>query len=176
MLDLPDWLQQWLKTVTAWDIALWAASALEVVWAIRRFWTKGWPALKLFASRLSAFISTVDAVVGLPEFIERTDRKIAEIHHETHKNDGSSIKDSCARPARAGGRGGGGVSGLYQRVDALDTSLAGVHGRLDDVDRKIAELVSADDELRSNAEQLRSDFDNTHPRSEIHPYREQDQQ
>lgn len=153
MTDLPPWLRDWMHTVTLWDLALWLAAAIALV-ALAK---KGWPALKRFATRLSAFIRTVDAVAGLPEFIERTNRKIDEIHHEVNYNNGSSVKDAARRIEQ-------GVAGLYRRVGGLDESLAGVHGRLDDVDRQLTELASADDEIRHDAEQLRADFEDTHPR------------
>lgn len=148
MPDIPDWLQQWLKTVSLWDVTLWALGAAVAIWLIRRFVKKGWPALKLFAKRLTAFINTVDAVVGLPAFIARTDAtleaqntKIADIHHETHNNNGSSIKDSTDRIEE-------GVAGLYKRVDQLEDNLA----------------------------TLRTDFDDTHPKSSLpKPPTDQDQ-
>lgn len=161
MTELPDWLQAWLHTVTLWDLALWLAAAVAAV----AFVKKGWPALKRFAARLSAFIRTVDAVVGLPEFIERTDRRIGEIHHETHKNDGSSIKDSSDRTELAVARVEEGVKGLYDRVAVIDESLAGVHGRLDELERRTGELADADDEIRQDAEQLRLELEDTHPRN-----------
>lgn len=138
MPDIPDWLQQWLKAVSLWDITLWALGGVLAIWLIRRFVTKGWPALKLFAHRLTAFIRTVDAVVGLPAFIERTDAtleaqngKIADIHHETHNNNGSSIKDSTDRIEE-------GVAGLYTRVDELEDKLARLRNDFDDTRPKVA--------------------------------------
>ena len=116
MPDIPDWLQQWLKTVSLWDLALWVVGATAAVWLIRRFITKGWPALKRFAS----------AILHLPRFIERTDatlagqdQKIAEIHHEVHFNNGSSVKDAAVRTEAAVARVEEGVSGLYGEIDAL---------------------------------------------------------
>ncbi|MBO1739658.1 hypothetical protein [Leifsonia sp. TF02-11] len=126
MPDIPDWLQQWLKTVSAWDVALWVLGLVLAVWLIRRFITKGWPALKRFAKAVLHFANIVDAVQGLPKFIERTDatlagqdQKIAEIHHEVHFNNGSSVKDSAVRTEEAVGRVEEGVKGLYDEIDLL---------------------------------------------------------
>ncbi|MFF1875528.1 hypothetical protein, partial [Kitasatospora herbaricolor] len=121
MADIPPWLADWLHTVTLWDILLWLVGA-AAVWL---FIKKGWPAVKRFATALNAFVKTVDAVTGLHSFIERTDAtlkaqdaRIAEIHHETHNNDGSSTKDSVDRTEAAVERVELGVRGLYDRTDA----------------------------------------------------------
>lgn len=161
--DIPAWLRDWLHAVTLWDIVLWVVAAAAIVLFVKR----GWPALKKFAARLSAFIRTVDAIVGLADFIKRTDatlhaqnKKIAEIHHETHNNNGSSVKDSVDRIEL-------GVKGLYDRTDRLESSLEGVHGRLDEVERGVGDLASADAEIRERAAELRQEFDNTHPKAAL---------
>lgn len=137
-------------------------AVLVILFLMVRAVVRAWPTIK-------QFVLTVNAITGLPEFMERTDQKIAEIHHETHKNDGSSIKDSSDRTELAVGRVEEGVAGLHERVAAVETSLAGVHGRLDDVDRELTTLTAADDEIREDAAELRREFDNTRPKTEIHP-------
>ncbi|MFF1633982.1 hypothetical protein [Leifsonia sp. NPDC058248] len=151
MLDLPSWLITWLHTVSLWDIVLW----LLVAGGIVLFVKKGWPALRRFAVAILSFAKMVDAVAGLPAFIKRTDAtltaqdlRIAEIHHETHKNDGSSIKDSSDRTEAA--------------VARVEEGVAGLHGRMDEVERSVKELGTEQVDLRH-------DFENTHPRSDIEP-------
>lgn len=170
MADVPDWLVNWSRTMSLWDILLWVAGAAAFVLFVK----KGWPALKRFAVALNAFVKTVDAVTGLHAFIERTDAtlkaqdaRIAEIHHETHRNDGSSIKDSSDRTEAAVERVELGVRGLYDRVGLLETSLEGVHGRLDEVGRDLTALHQEDESLRTDAEQLRKDFDDTIPNDQL---------
>jgi hypothetical protein len=152
MFDPPSWLTDWLKTVSLWDIVLWVAAAAAVI----LFLKKGWPALRRFAAAFLNFAKMVDAVAGLPAFIARTDAtltaqdaRIAEIHHETHKNDGSSIKDSSDRTEAA--------------VARVEEGVAGLHGRMDEVERGVKELGTEQDDLRN-------DFENTRPRSDINAH------
>lgn len=58
---------------------------------------KGWPVVKGLVglvSLLGDLPKRLDAIDGR---LERIDSKLVEVHHETHKNDGSSIKDSVGR-------------------------------------------------------------------------------
>jgi hypothetical protein len=149
MFDLPTWLTDWLRTVSLWDVAIWVLAAC----AIFLFIKKGWPALRRFATAFLNFAKMVDAVAGLPAFIVRTDAtltaqdaRIAEIHHETHKNDGSSIKDSSDRTEAA--------------VARVEEGVAGLHDRMNEVERSVKDLGNEQVDLRN-------DFENTHPRSDI---------
>lgn len=54
------------------------------------FVAKGWP-------KLRAGIRLIDTLGALPGRLDGIDQKLFEIHHETHKNDGSSIKDAVDR-------------------------------------------------------------------------------
>lgn len=84
------------------------------------FAVKSWPWVK-------KFVGWVDALFSLPTFMTdvRTtladqDAKIADIHHETHFNNGSSIKDATGRIEY-------GVGGLYRvlaKVVRNDPDLA----------------------------------------------------
>ena len=119
---MPEWFLNWARTVTLFDVLLWVAVAVGVVLFIR----KGWPWLRKMATAVLNFATIVDSVQGLPEFIKRTDdgmteqsatlsehtEKIDGIYHETHKNDGSSIKDATVRLEE-------GVAGLYDELAAL---------------------------------------------------------
>lgn len=104
--------------------------ALLGVWLFVR---KVWPVLKAAPGGVVAFARGIitaaewmEAVRGLPAFIERTDERISEIHHEVHFNNGSSVKDAAIRTELAVGeladtaaRLEVGVAGLYERVDEL---------------------------------------------------------
>jgi hypothetical protein len=112
---MPDWFLDWAHTVTLFDVLLWVTVAAGVILFIR----KGWPWLRKTATAILNFATIVDSVQGLPAFIERTDAGMAEqskkidgIYHETHNNDGSSIKDSTGRLEV-------GVAGLYEEIASL---------------------------------------------------------
>ena len=112
---MPPGIQEWAESVSLWQIIGWSAGAVGVV----LFFWKGWPWLRRTATAIVNFATIVDAVQGLPEFIKRTDegmaaqsKKIDGIYHETHKNDGSSIKDSTVRLEQ-------GVAGLYDEIATL---------------------------------------------------------
>jgi len=82
------------------------------------FLRKAGPWFVTFAKAVINTATLIDSVKGLPDFIRRTDttletqnatlahqnetlavqdERIAEIHHETHTNNGSSIKDAVVR-------------------------------------------------------------------------------
>ena len=82
------------------------------------------PGALAFAKAIINWAAIAAALNGLPEFIERTDQrlgshsqKIDGIYHETHKNDGSSIKDAVGRLEV-------GVAGLHQKIKALQDTDA----------------------------------------------------
>lgn len=111
-------------------------AAIVVLFLIGRGVYRAWPVIK-------QFVLTVNAITGLPEFMERTDatlagqnQKIAEIHHEVHFNNGSSVKDAAVRTEKAVGRVERGVKGLYKEIARLDAADA----------------------------DLRTDLENTHPK------------
>lgn len=108
---MPEWLKFLLADTSALQLVFWIIAIGALIAVI----VKLWPAL-------TKFVTIANAVVGLPGFIERTDAtlsnqnaRIAEIHHETHNNDGSSIKDSVDRLEL-------GVKGLYPLIDALEVA------------------------------------------------------
>lgn len=108
---MPPELQPWAESVSLWQALGWTAGFGAFLAAARLFVRKGWPALKRFAHAVLTFARVVDAVQGLPEFIVRTDavlqaqnttlgeqsEQIADIHHEVHFNNGSSVKDAVTR-------------------------------------------------------------------------------
>ena len=104
---MPPGFQAWAESVSLWQIIGWSAGAVGVFF----FFWKGWPWLRKTATAIVHFAQIVDAVQGLPDFIDRTDKtlrgqnktladqskKIADIHHEVHFNNGSSVKDAVVR-------------------------------------------------------------------------------
>ncbi len=101
------------------------------------FSRKLWPVLR-------KFVRTIESLDDLPQFMVTTaatladqDTKIDEIHHQTHDNNGSSIKDSNKR--------------IETRLARVEEGVKGIYGRLDTADQDRAEL--------------REDLEQTKPRS-----------
>jgi hypothetical protein len=101
---LPPGFQEWAESVSLWQVVGWAASLAAVIGFVVFMRKKGWPWLLGTARAILTFARVVDAVQGLPDFIDRTDKtlehqnkKIAEIHHEVHFNNGTSVKDAVTR-------------------------------------------------------------------------------
>ena len=117
---MPPEFQAWAESVSLWQIIMWAGIATTVF----LFFWKGWPWLRRSATAIVNFATIVDAVQDLPEFIERTDktldaqnRQIADIHHEVHFNNGSSVKDGVQRVET-------GLAGLHVEVATIASELA----------------------------------------------------
>lgn len=122
------------------------AVVILAIWVIFRLLMRFWP----FLRKVMDFTSTLGK---LAEFMVRTDNTLAEqnetlaeqdvkidsIHHETHHNNGSSIKDAQKRTEEAVERIELGVKGLYDHVAASDAA----------------------------AEEMRRDIEDTRPRPEI---------
>lgn len=103
---MPDW-GAILGDMTAAQLVLWVVAILLVGGAI----VKGWPLIR-------DSVKIADALLKLPDLAKR----VEDIHHETHKNNGTSIKDA---------------------VERVEESLEGIHGRLDQlttVDKEQREL------------------------------------
>jgi len=100
---MPEWLTFLLADTSALQLIFWVIAIIALIGAI----VKLWPAL-------SQAVTIVNAVTGLPSFIAKTgatlaaqdlmlqsqDLAIKSIYHETHNNNGSSIKDSQDRTER----------------------------------------------------------------------------
>ena len=115
--NAPSWLQ-WVVIAVVIIGALTALSVLgRKAWQINR-----------------GAVAAVDLINGLPGRLTRIentlaaqDIKIEEIHHQTHENDGGSIKDGLKRvetqqKAMLGNqtRMERGIKGLYNRADITD--------------------------------------------------------
>lgn len=92
---------------------------------------------------ISNAVAIVNALVKLPQIdvrLGRLERQVDDIHHETHKNDGSSIKDAMGR---------------------VEEGVAGLHGRMDDVDRQLAVLTREDEALWAAIEETQNPEEET---------------
>ncbi|MGN6200032.1 hypothetical protein [Humibacter sp.] len=119
---------------------------------------------------VSRFVTTINSLADLPEFIKRTDDSIAAqntvlakqsrqldgVFHETHRNDGSSIKDSTVRLEKAVADLTASTEGLHGRMDRVETGVAGLYGKVD-------ELEAADGEADERLDQI----EKTIPRHEL---------
>ncbi len=144
--DPPQWLVDALDGISLWDALLWLGLLIATGIFIYK---KGWRSIVAIARGIVNSAEILAAVQGLPGYIDRADARAADaderharlekkvdgIYHETHNNDGSSIKDSVDRIEL-------GVKGLYPRVDV--------------VEEKVAALGAADDEIRAELEDTRN--------------------
>lgn len=144
--DAPQWLVDFLDGISLWDALLWLGL---IVAAAAFVYKKGWRSVVAIARGIINAAEILASVQGLPAYIERADQraaaaderhdrlegKVDAIYHETHNNDGTSIKDATDRIEI-------GVKGLYDRVDT--------------VERKIAALSDADDQIRAELEDTRN--------------------
>lgn len=89
---MPIWFTEWADGIALGDFLLW----LILISGAVLFLIKVWPLL-------SNAVQIVDALVKLPTLADKVDdlgEKVDSIYHETHKNNGSSIKDSVDRIER----------------------------------------------------------------------------
>lgn len=138
-----------LGSVNVEDIAGGVATLVAGVFGVWLFVKRVWPVVKTIPAGVVSFARAVltaaqvlDSVKGLPAFIERTDARIGEIHHEVHFNNGSSVKDSAIRTELA-------VRELKETADRLEVGVAGLYTRVDElaaVDDRLWETVDPDDE------------------------------
>lgn len=119
---MPDW-SALLGDLTAVQFVLWIV-AVGVVIALL---IKLWPFIR-------NAVAIVDALVQLPAMKAQID----SIHHETHTNNGSSIKDATSRIEH-------GVKGLHDRMDAVEADVKA---------------------LRETDNELRAEIENTQPKKE----------
>lgn len=114
---MPVWADLF-GTVTAVEVIAWLVAAALLVLIIRKTWPWFRKAVRL-----------VDALAELPDFMERTDQRIKEIHHEVHYNDETSVKDAVSRVEL-------GVKGLYERAEDAAAAAEKVRQDLEQKDQK----------------------------------------
>lgn len=107
---MPDWgiLLGVLGEMPFLQVVLWVAAAGLFIGLAVKLWPFLWNSVQIVNALLKLPVIAAD----LPALAEQ----VKQIHHETHKNDGSSLKDS---------------------VDRIEASLEGLHGRLDTVEKDV---------------------------------------
>lgn len=119
--------------MTAPQLIFWVIA----VFALVGFLVKMWPAFKNTVEVVDALRQLPSLVTGMATTttaLEKLNTQIAEIHHEVHFNNGSSVKDATKRIED-------GVAGIYKRIDGLDVA--------------VAELRDADDALAAQIEETK---------------------
>lgn len=124
---LPTWLQ----------VIIIVGSISGALIAIIVLISKIWPALNLYA-KVSALDDLQDFMIDTAATLAAQDVQmkfnsetlakqapiVAGIYHETHRNNGSSLKDAQVRTEEAVQRIETGVIGIYARLDAADKDRA----------------------------------------------------
>lgn len=113
-----DWDWTFLGSVNAWQTIVTISVAIIALFIITRMLMKFWP-------WLGKVMVLFDALGKLPKFMTITTEQLDQVHHETHQNDGSSLKDAVNRIEM-------GVKGLYQRADAADLADAALRKEIED--------------------------------------------
>lgn len=97
MSGAPDWLKVILADMSALQLVFWLTAIGALIAVVVKLWKP-----------ISLFVQIINATAGLPEYIaraderhERLERKVDGIFHETHNNDGSSVKDAVDRIERS---------------------------------------------------------------------------
>lgn len=121
-----DQLRTLMGDLSAVQLVLWVLAAIAVI----VFIVKMWPLI-------SRFVATVNALADLPAKLEtinaieaklvKIESQVQEIHHETHFNSGTSIKDATVR--------------IEDKVDAMQELMesgdADLGARVDDIENTI---------------------------------------
>ena len=128
---MPDFDWTLFGKINGWQTVATIAVIVIALFIIARFLMRFWPWLK-------KVIALGDALAQLPAFIDRTDKKIEEIHHETHHNNGSSLKDAQVRTEHA--------------VERIELGMKSLHDKVDD---QKTTLEAADEAIRKDLEQTR---------------------
>jgi uncharacterized protein YoxC len=119
---MPDW-SALIPDVSLLQAVLWLVAAALFIGVV----VKLWPFVR-------NAVAIVDALVQLPPLAKQVAEMKAQIdgiHHETHKNDGSSIKDA---------------------VDRVEVGVAGLYTKVDGLEQQIGDLQAADEEIRADIE------------------------
>lgn len=136
-MRMPEWLEQFLGDVTLLQALAWVAIASALIAAV----VKLWPVLR-------KAIKLTDSLADLPDFMEQTKTQLAEIHHEVHYNNGSSVKDAQRRTEQAVARVEEGVAGLHEKFEEHLVDAA-------ERDRRIREIEDTQPHPRSGVPQPR---------------------
>lgn len=126
--------------LTVVQLILWLFSAAALIFMV---W-KLWPVITKFVATVNALsdlptkLKTIDTIeskiVGIESKVAGIESQVQDIHHETHFNSGTSIKDATVR--------------IEEKVDGLQKLM-------EDAD---AELAERDDELEGRLGHLENTF------------------
>lgn len=83
---LPEPVTRWLESQSALNFILWLAA---VVAAVRLTWAT----FRKLRPAVKAIIKLSESLDKLPEWMDSTDEKLAEIRHEVLPNNGGSLRD-----------------------------------------------------------------------------------
>lgn len=131
---LPTWLQ----------VIIIVGSICGALIAIIVLISKIWPALNLYA-KVSTLDDLQDFMIDTAATLAAQDVQmkinsetlakqapiVAGIYHETHRNNGSSLKDAQVRTEEAVQRIEVGIAGIYVRLDSADVDRAKLRADLD---------------------------------------------
>ncbi|WP_104084259.1 hypothetical protein [Cryobacterium sp. Y11] len=146
----PAWFTAWASSVTLIELLIYALA----IAAVLKWGKRWWRGVVAVATGILAVAKTLDSIQGLTAFMAATtatladqtktmatqDHQLVGIYHETHKNDGSSIKDAGLRTEEA--------------VDRLERGMLAVFVLLD-----AAGIRAAADE-----DSIRQELEDTHPK------------
>lgn len=135
---MPEWLKFLLADTSALQLVFWFVAIGALIAVI----VKLWPAL-------SQFVSIMNAVTGLPKFIERTDDSIHKLRRQIENDHDSNLRDELTEALDTTKR-------LEDTAQRLEEGVAGLYV-------KVGELAASDEELREADERLRVDLENTQP-------------
>lgn len=147
---MPEWLSAWLDQISGLELVLAVAAIIAViVWLWR---TKPWRGVVAVARGIVQGTQILESVKDLPRFIEKTEQQLDSIYHETHFNNGSSIKDAVTRTESV-------VNQMKQQLDATTGTVNTVAETVAVIEEEIPKLKQADEELREDFETTRNPWE-----------------
>lgn len=140
--EAPPWLVTFLQSFSFWDFLVWLAAIVALIVFIRK---KGWRTIVALARGIIASAEVLVAVQELPNFIERTDRRLEEHTAQLSNSHSTNLRDDVTTSITTAQRA---VETAERAVEVAE----GIHGRLDVLEQTIDGLKATDDMLRSQIE------------------------
>lgn len=141
-LDAPSWLITFLQSINLWDALLIAGAVIGVIVWLRKVGPKS---IVAFARGIINSAAILAAVQGLPEFIERTDARLADHTKQLKNSHSTNLRDD--------------VTAAVSAAEQARDGVAGLHGRMDTVEADVRALRAADEELRADLENTQNPKD-----------------
>lgn len=135
---MPDWvvLLGVLGEMPVLQAVLWLVAVGLFIGLVVKMWPYLWNSVQI----VNALLKLPAIAAQLPQLAQQ----VKDIHHETHRNDGSSLKDAVSRIEDS-------VGGLHGRMDMVEKDVGGIRqetSTLRDVDLDQGRKVDAlDDKL-----------------------------